>query len=351
MAKLETTCNITDFRIRVQKLGFATHYRLKDALNILDELRQALQESCRPTAASKPPVGDGAAGEVEGSVMSAEDLDAITNRELFWKTAKKFGLIVRVKSFDSKKYIRRPKADIVEDYRQLLAESQRSSGSACGASTLALGRGVAGEVEGSVMSAENLNAITEPGLFRKTAKELGLTVRVKLFDGKKYIPRPKADIVEDYRQLLAESQRSGGSACSASTLALGHGVSLSAASCPSSTSLGAPRAVSCEVAAVTLASGRVASQSRSASSAGRATAGGDGSFIEAEVQRRDALRARAGELGVKRYRASDTTGRTIWRKSADLVADCNTVIQLAKKRSLPSLFGRQLKSRQAPDSE
>ena len=102
---------------------------------------------------------------------------------------------------------------------------------------------------------------------------------------------------------------------------------------------------------MTLASGRVASQSRSASSAGRATAGGDGSFIEAEVQRRDALRARAGELGVKRYRASDTTGRTIWRKSADLVADCNTVIQLAKRRSLPSLFGRQLKSRQAPDSE
>ena len=55
-----------------------------------------------------------------------------------------------------------------------------------------------GEVEDSLMSAEDLNAITNPAVFRKTAFELGLTVRFKLPDGRRKY-RPKADIVEDYR--------------------------------------------------------------------------------------------------------------------------------------------------------
>ena len=61
----------------------------------------------------------------------------------------------------------------------------------------------AGEVEDSVMSAEDLNAITDPDVFRKTAFKLGLTVRFKPPDGSNYKCRRKAYIVEDYRQQLA----------------------------------------------------------------------------------------------------------------------------------------------------
>ena len=65
-----------------------------------------------------------------------------------------------------------------------------------------------GEVEDSLMSAEDLNAITNPAVFCKTAFELGLTVRFKVPDGLKYKwrARPKSHIVEDYRQQLAESK-------------------------------------------------------------------------------------------------------------------------------------------------
>ena len=70
-----------------------------------------------------------------------------------------------------------------------------------------------------------------------------------------------------------------------------------------------------------------------------------------QAQGRDAIRARAVELGVKRYKASNSVGRTTWRTTADLHADCNKATVLAQKNSLPSLFDRQLKAGQAPDSE
>ena len=69
-----------------------------------------------------------------------------------------------------------------------------------------------------------------------------------------------------------------------------------------------------------------------------------------QMQGRDALRARAAELGVKRYKSS-SAGRTTWRAAAELHADCNKAASMAQKNSLPSLFDRQLSSRQAPDSE
>ena len=66
------------------------------------------------------------------------------------------------------------------------------------------GNHAAGEVEDSVMSAEDLKAITDPDVFRKTAFKLGLTVRFKPPDGSNYKCRCKAYIVEDYRQQLAD---------------------------------------------------------------------------------------------------------------------------------------------------
>ena len=83
----------------------------------------------------------------------------------------------------------------------------------------------------------------------------------------------------------------------------------------------------------------------------RATIGGDGSSNVAEVQGRDAIRARAAELGVKRCKWNGSTGQITWKNVADLSADCNTAIQLDKKCSLTSLFDRQLKSHQAAKSE
>ena len=63
------------------------------------------------------------------------------------------------------------------------------------------------------MSADDLNAITDPNAFRKAALELGLTVRVTSSDGQKRPYRRKPHIVEDYRRQLAESQCQSGSAC------------------------------------------------------------------------------------------------------------------------------------------
>ena len=65
----------------------------------------------------------------------------------------------------------------------------------------------------AAMSADDLNAITDPNAFRKAASELGLTVRVTSSDGQKRPYRRKPDIVEDYRRQLAESQCQNGSAC------------------------------------------------------------------------------------------------------------------------------------------
>ena len=184
--------------------------------------------------------------------MSADDLTSITDPGLFRKTARKLGLTVRFKPGHGKHFKERRKADIVEDYRRQLVESQCQSGSACGFQTqvdkqfaetastpqpcspdvpldaaldvpapLPSARpssigGVdhaAGEVQVSVMSADDLTSIRHQGLFRKTAWKLGLTVRVKSDDGKGYKRRHKADLVEDYRQQLAKLQRSSVSAC------------------------------------------------------------------------------------------------------------------------------------------
>ena len=56
---------------------------------------------------------------------------------------------------------------------------------------------------------------------------------------------------------------------------------------------------------------------------------------------RDATRRRAGDLKVKRYHASDKPGRSSWRKTEDLVADCDKVLEVAKKGSLRMLFEKQ----------
>ena len=78
---------------------------------------------------------------------------------------------------------------------------------------------------------------------------------------------------------------------------------------------------------------------------------GDCRQVLKQMQGRDAVRARAVELGVKRYKASSSAGRTTWRAAAELHADCNKAAWMAQKNSLPSLFERQLSSRQTPDSE
>ena len=60
-----------------------------------------------------------------------------------------------------------------------------------------------------------------------------------------------------------------------------------------------------------------------------------------KVQGRDAIRTHVVDFGVKRYRASDRPGQTTWRKTEDLAADCEKVLEVAKKGSLPSLFAKQ----------
>ena len=59
--------------------------------------------------------GNDAKGEIQDSVMSADDFNSITDFGVFWKTARKLGLTVGVKSDDGKGYKRRHKADLVED--------------------------------------------------------------------------------------------------------------------------------------------------------------------------------------------------------------------------------------------
>ena len=65
---------------------------------------------------------------------------------------------------------------------------------------------------------------------------------------------------------------------------------------------------------------------------------------------RDAIRARAAELGLKRYFASNGVGRTTWRATADLHADCNKATLVSQKNSLPSYFDSPVKAVRAPDS-
>ena len=97
------------------------------ALDVTDQLLSATHSAMAG--------GNDAKGEIQDSVMSADDFNSITDFGVFWKTARKLGLTVRVKSDDGKGYKRRHKADLVEDYRQQLAELQRSSVSACGFQT------------------------------------------------------------------------------------------------------------------------------------------------------------------------------------------------------------------------
>ena len=66
-------------------------------------------------------------------------------------------------------------------------------------SAMAGGNDAKGEIQDSVMSADDFNSITDFGVFWKTARKLGLTVRFKPGHGKHFNPRRKADIVEDYR--------------------------------------------------------------------------------------------------------------------------------------------------------
>ena len=70
-----------------------------------------------------------------------------------------------------------------------------------------------------------------------------------------------------------------------------------------------------------------------------------------QAQGRDAIRSRAVELGVKRYKAGSSVSRTTWRTTSDLHADCDKVASLAQKNVLASVFDRQRKAWQAPDSE
>ena len=68
------------------------------------------------------------------------------------------------------------------------------------------------------------------------------------------------------------------------------------------------------------------------------------------VQGRNDIRSCAADLGVKRYKAKGCrNGQTIWRTAGELAEDCGKAKSLASKSSLPSLFDRQLRSREAFD--
>ena len=180
VAELAATRNINDFRKRARKLGVLTQHRNSDGewrdcarADVLDKVKQRLEELHGPAeaAASLPDIplgaarnalgpvffavcsslagGDDATGKAQVSVLSADDLNSIRDIDAFRKAALKLGLTVQVKSGDGKGYTRRRKADIVKEYRQQLAESQRSSGSALGPSSSA-------SVQASVTSSSSL---------------------------------------------------------------------------------------------------------------------------------------------------------------------------------------------------
>ena len=70
------------------------------------------------------------------------------------------------------------------------------------------------------------------------------------------------------------------------------------------------------------------------------------------VQGRNEIRCRAADLGVNRYKVKGSrNGQTTWRTAGELAEDCDKAKSLASKNSLPSLFDRQLKSREAFDGE
>ena len=54
------------------------------------------------------------------------------------------------------------------------------------------------------------------------------------------------------------------------------------------------------------------------------------------------MRTHVVDFGVKRYRASDRPGKTTWRKTDDVAADCEKVIEGARKGSLRMFFEKQL---------
>ena len=163
VAELEGIGNIDDLRKRARKLGLVTQHRNSDGqwchctrADILDEYRRRLEELHGPALGPVPPAvrsslacGNDATGEAQVSVLSADDLNSIRDIDAFRKAALKLGLTVQVKSGDGKGYTRRRKADIVKEYRQQLAESQRSSGSALGPSSSA-------SVQASVTSSSSL---------------------------------------------------------------------------------------------------------------------------------------------------------------------------------------------------
>ena len=135
VAELEATRNVNDFRERARALGVPTQYKNSDGqwrnrgrADILEECKRRLEESHAPAQAaasvsagapqpshpssaddslvadldvsgllpsatsSSMAGGEHAVGEAQVSVMSADQLNSITDFNLFWRTAVKLGL-------------------------------------------------------------------------------------------------------------------------------------------------------------------------------------------------------------------------------------------------------------------
>ena len=201
-------------------------------------------------------------------------------------------------------------------------------------------------------------------LFRKTAFNLGLSVRVK--SGGSWKTRPKADILAEYDKKVAQTKLARGSApdpCLPSLSSI-QSASLSEA-----------------VAADLEATGNITDFRKLARAFGLVThfQNSDGQWcvkpradilkecrkcnVEASMFAsghvlalgRDGIRALAAELRVNRYQANtDGSGRNTWRCVADLREDCKKALfnaLLPQKKPLPSLFERQRQNWQVPGNE
>ena len=74
-------------------------------------------------------------------------------------------------------------------------------------------------------------------------------------------------------------------------------------------------------------------------------------FASGHVEGRDAIRARAAELGVKRYKEKvKGSSRSTWRSTAELQAEIIKA-EAREKKPLLSLFERQRQNQQVPGTE
>ena len=139
MEKLEATRNINDFRKRVLEFGLVRQYRNTDG-RWRNRSRADILESCRRVLNGVPDSAGGLpALKRPASYVSSNDglllsrpaepeLVAMRNTTGFRQRARELGLLTRHWNSDGCWHYR-PRADIVKDYRQQLAESERCSGS------------------------------------------------------------------------------------------------------------------------------------------------------------------------------------------------------------------------------